>query len=435
MQRFLNTLLVMMLYLVSSTSSAQQFESFRNIGEVSGNSAGTVTSVTLTSTNSQISFFNAAGLSIVYDVVLEPSRVISDEMPVFMPSPAFGQSEDSMNLDNVSFLTGSLVDSQNPDADVPAHWFRITSHNGVFSGAFRIADRIYSIDRSDRNNIVEVRATPSQTQTLQPTRQIKVSALVDEDFVFADAPGDSVGMDSLGHIFALESLHAMEAVLNDSMGISLRVEQLIYQTSAELTPPSTWLESNATSFGVEDNFASFFFLGSNSGISHTGFNYVALGKPDFEQLSTAHYFGEQLAIVEESATLQSSTNPLNYAHWSESQRDALLVDLEGASLVQIISFDTPEIGITEPEEPFNQIPQSILDSEIVEISDAIEEDTVSNTGILQSDDTGNSNLAAGEPEPDSGGGGLLPPASILCLMLISMLSRRRNARVHKPTGS
>ena len=70
MQRFLSSLLVMMLYVVSSNSSAQQFDSFRQIGEFSGTAAGTVTSITLAPTTSQISFFDAAGLSTVFDLSL-----------------------------------------------------------------------------------------------------------------------------------------------------------------------------------------------------------------------------------------------------------------------------------------------------------------------------------------------------------------------------
>ena len=242
MQRFPTYLLMVMLYLVSSISSAQQFDSFVQVGESRGISAGTVTSISLAQTGSRITFFNAAGFTTVFDLNLTPSQVIRDSMSVFMPAEAFPEIEPSMDLDDVSFFTGELIDPLNPGISTPANWFRLTLHNDTWSGAFRIADRIYAINRSQPDNVVEVRATPSQNQSLRPVRRIKVTAIIDEEFVFADSPGDSVGMDNLGHIYALESLHVMEGVMNDSLGITLTLDQLIYQRSSELASPALWLD-------------------------------------------------------------------------------------------------------------------------------------------------------------------------------------------------
>ncbi len=422
MRRFLSSLLVLMLYVVSSNSSAQQFDSFRQIGEVDGTAAGTVTSITLAPTTSQISFFDAAGLSTVFDIIFTPSQVIRDDIPVFMPSTEFGSEisstvEPSLNLDGVGFFTGTLVNTQDRQGDVPAHWFRITFHDGIWSGAFRIADRVYSINRDQRDNVVEVRSTPSQNKTLQPTRQVKVTALIDEGFVYADAPGDSVGLDTLGHIFALETLHVMDGIALDSLGLSLRVEQLVYQESKEITSPSAWLADNAETFGVDDNLATFLFRGNAA--AEIGNNYVQQNISGYAQLATAHNFGELLGLPAESGTLQSALNPLSVAHWSETQKEFLFANPPNPALVQIINSDSPEIEITEPE-IINEIPQSILDSEIVE---SIEPDSDNNTAILQNDGASDdqSNLAS----TDSGGGGKLSGFSTLVLLLLTVISRRR----------
>ncbi len=420
MQRFLSSLLVMMLYVVSSNSSAQQFDSFRQIGEVGGTAAGTVTSITLAPTTSQISFFDAAGLSTVFDVIFTPSEVIRADVPVFTPSSDFGSAisttiEQSLNLDGVGFFTGTLVNTQDRQGEVPAHWFRITFHDGIWSGAFRIADRVYSINRDQRDNIVEVRSTPSQNTTLLPTRQVKVTAVIDESFVYADAPGDSVGLDTLGHIFALETLHVMEGIALDSLGLSLKLEQLVYQESSEITSPSVWLADNAETFGISDNFATFLFRGNAApGI---GNNYVQQNSAGYAQLATAHNFGELLGLPAEDGTLQSNLSPLNAAHWSDSQKIFLSANLPNPAMVQIINSDTPDIEITESE-IINEIPQSILDSEIVE---SIQPDSINSGAILQNDGDGQANLIPME----SGGGGKLGPLSATFLLLISILSRRR----------
>jgi len=427
MQRFLTSLLVMMLYLVSSNSSAQQFDSFRQIGEVAGSSAGTVTSITLAPTTSQISFFNAAGLSTVFDIVLRPSEIIRDDVPVFMPSTNFGSDisntvEPSLNLDGVGFFTGTLVNTQDRQGDVPAHWFRITFHDGIWSGAFRVADQVYSINRDQRDNVVEVRSTPSQNKELLPARQIKVTALVDEDFVYADAPGDSVGLDTLGHIFALETLHVMDGIALDSLGLTLKVEQLVYQESSQIESPAIWLADNADTFGIEDNFTTFLFRGNAE--PAIGSNFVQQNVANYAQLATAHNFGELLGLPGEDGTLQSTLNPLNAAHWSDSQKEFLSANLPNPTLVQIISSDAPDIEVTEPEIA-NEIPQSILDSEIVESIEFDSDDGDESSGaIFQEDGSVDSQTNLTSTGTD-GGGGRLSSLSAVILLLLVIVSRRQ----------
>ena len=437
MQRYLTSLLVMLLYLASSPSSAQQFESFRQVGEASGIAAGAVTGITLAQTlpttgsqaseqtDSQISFFNAAGVSTVYDVIFTPSNIIRADTKVFLPPDDFSAAQPGPNLDEVSFFTALLVNAADPQGPVPTHWFRMTFYNGIWSGAFRIADRIYSIDRSRRDNIVEVRITPSPNITLRPTRQLKITALIDDEFVFADPPGDSIGLDSIGHIHALESLHIMEALTNDSLGMTFTLDQVVYRPSRELVSPGAWLESNASSFGIDDNFTSFFFRGNESLQSQVSrapnTSFVVQNTLNFNQLTSAHLFGNLFEIRPENSTLQSNLNPLDAAHWSEAQRTALLDSISDFSMIQTISSDAPEIEITESEEIINQIPQDILDSEIVE---SIDQNINSNSdGLLQNDEINTADLAT-----QSSGGGMLSVGSIgslLSILLVCLFSRKR----------
>ena len=148
MPRFLYPLLALMLFTISSHSSAQQFNSFRFISDIAPVASGAVTSIDLQAADDEVSgtlsFLNAAGLSSVYDIRFSPSQAISPNVTVFLPPPDFGNSlEPSLNLDGVQFFTGTLADPDNESATAPPHWFRMTLFDGIWSGTFRVADRIY----------------------------------------------------------------------------------------------------------------------------------------------------------------------------------------------------------------------------------------------------------------------------------------------------
>jgi len=150
MPRFLYPLLALMLFTISSHSSAQQFNSFRFISDIAPVASGAVTSIDLQAANDDVSatlsFLDAAGLSTVYDIRFSPSQTISPNVTVFLPPPDFGNSlEPSLNLDSVQFFTGALVDPNDDSATAPPHWFRMTLFDGIWSGTFRVADRVYSI--------------------------------------------------------------------------------------------------------------------------------------------------------------------------------------------------------------------------------------------------------------------------------------------------
>ena len=86
-------------------------------------------------------------------------------------------------------------------------------------------------------------------------------------------------------------------------------------------------------------------------------------------------------------------------------------------MIQTISSDAPEIEISESEEIVNQIPQDILDSEIVESISS------NSDGLLQNDEINTADLTT-----QSSGGGMLSAGSIgslLSILLVCLFSRKR----------
>ena len=76
-----------------------------------------------------------------------------------------------------------------------------------------------------------------------------------------------------GQLVALESIHVMDGLLADSLGLTVLLEQLIYQPASVLSVSTqttdmeiganSWVDSNAESFGLGDNLATIFFSGSS----------------------------------------------------------------------------------------------------------------------------------------------------------------------------
>ncbi len=443
MPRFLTPLLVLMLLITSGASSAQQYSSFRFVSDTLPVNGSSVTSIEFfapdqsnSTPNATLSYLDVAGLSTVYLIEFTPSEIIRSTVPVYMPSADFGITDvSSIDLEEVHFLTGRLIHPDNANATLPPHWFRMTLHEGVWSGVFRIADRIYTIDRLKKETVVEVRTTQSSNTSFQPATQVKLTALIDENYVFSNT--DSLGMESGGHIFALESMHVMDGLSADSLGITLKLEQLVYLTAAELATGiepsseiSNWLEINAAAFGMSDNLATFIFRGADGTKSTTTSvnsknNFVLQGKSPHYQFDTAHYFGQLLGVPEEHGTLQSikssATNPMPAVHWSEAQRAFINNNLLPATLTQTLSYDAPVIEVTEAEAP-NVIPDHILDSESPEITSG---------GGIQDDEpqSNNGDIASGENSATAtggnGGGGALTPLSLLALLFSVRAFRSR----------
>lgn len=337
-------------------ASAQEFDNFRFVGEGLPAGEGFVTGISLSTnsaTHATLSYLNVAGLSTVYTIEFKPSEAIRDEVGAYQTT---GNNEASITTPDptaVKFLTGHLVDPQG--AAVPAHWFRMTLFNGRWSGAFRVADRVYTIDRHQHNHIVDVRHTPSPNKLFQPSKRVKVSVVVDDHYSSDDDKGAAPG-----YLYALESIHIMDGLLSDSLDLTVLLDQLILQPAALIDSITTnnsinsareWLTINSPKFDLQDNYSTFFFRSPNNqpanGNNHTGFadqGIVILQPSSQYQFAAAHFFGKLLGLPDEPKTIQqwiSSDDVVPAAHWTQAQKDYLDSNLPPARLTQYLSYDEP----------------------------------------------------------------------------------------------
>ncbi len=428
-----------LLCLCASNTWAQQYDSFRLVGDHPTEVSGFVTSISLDSDTDQITvnYLNVAGVSSVYNATLTPSTAIPASTPVFMPPAGFTETlPSSLDLEQIHFLSGRLSSSE--DTQAPDHWFRLTRFNDQYSGVFRIGNRIYAIDRYSADPTILVRPAQPNKNNFLPGKRVKISAIIDEQYLQADTVGDQQGMDNLGHLFALESINVMDGLLTDSLGISILLEQVIYQPASVLTLPSqphdtiagasNWYGSNADAFGLTDNLATLFFRGSltesaNDGSAHpqlaaTNANTIVQGNSDSYQFATTHYFGSLLGLINEPGTLQDWQNndalALPNVHWSERQKNLVELNPPPAELTQLISYDAPVVA-DQPEQPVNEV-----DNQLV-IAESPEGD-----GIIRDDGSGNTS-----PEDASGTGSFASVVEVLALLII-LCSYIRVGRVHEP---
>ncbi len=412
-------LLAALLCFYPQLATAQVYDSFRLVGNHPATASGFVTSITFNADTDSVTvdYLNVAGVSSVFEAALTPAVSIPATTPVFMPPAEFLDTlPPSLDLDQIDFYNGRFVSADGTEP--PGHWFRLTRFNDRFSGVFRIDNRLYAINRYSADPTVLVHAAQPNTNRFLPNRRVKVSAIIDEEYLQADTLDDGLGMDNIGHLFALESINVMDGLLTDSMGISVLLEQLIYQPSSALavnaqphdliTGAQNWYRSNADAFGLTDNLATLYFRGTVSGTntspdSHpqtaqTSDNIVVQGNSASYQFATAHYFGAVLGIISEPGTLQdwqfSGAQALPNVHWSERQRSLLELNPPPAEYTQTISNDEPQVA-SPPDETVNEV-----DSQLV-IAESPETSNPSGNGLI-SDDFGNETTLA--DTTTSGGG-------------------------------
>ncbi len=422
MLRNIATALALILCIFAGKSTAQEFDNFHLVGENSTSNAGFVTSLSLdpATDTGTISFLNAAGLSAVYNITLTPSEVIRDGLPVFKPTQEFGDYLRSLDLEGIRFFTASLRDPNG--GSVPPHWFRLTRFDDEWSGVFRVADRIYSIDRLSDTNIVEVRVTPSTKSIFQPARRVKISAVIDEQYMQYFSATDSR---ITGQLVALESIHVMDGLLADSLGLTVLLEQLIYQPASVLSVSTqttdmeiganSWVDSNAESFGLGDNLATIFFreavnqnqVDNNSDNGLLNNRLIIQGSSGSHQFATAHYFGQLLGIDNETDTIQDwriSDVSLPVVHWSEQQILMFNQNLPAPELTQTLSYDTPEVTRPAPE-PTVPVNEQFVDADSHEAQPGLQDD--------------------GQALPQSGSGAMSDNIGWLCVLLLVNRRKRR----------
>lgn len=416
--------LAVLTLLFSSSALATFFDQFRLIGNHQGLESGFVSSISFDKSQSTatVHFRNVAGINEELTVALSASQSIPAAVPVFLPPPAFIQPPPpSLDLSGVEFMQGAILTQATQN--VPPHWFRLTYFDERWSGTFRIDRRIYTIDRASHDDTIVVRPARHGDLDFLPQKRIKLSAVIDEYYVNADAVGDGQGMDNLGHIFALESVHVMDGLLSDSLGITTALEQVIYQTADQLGNHTTandllngaeqWSDTHADAFGLTDNLAILFFSGqldtaTGSAALATNDHIAVLGNTSDYQFATGHAFGQVLGLPAETTTLQQwpgDDTTVQDVLWSDTQNRYLSDHPLPAALVQTISYDAPEIANPPADEPAQPLDQQLINAELPE-----------SEGIIGNDDATSQTVSTGT--------GCIQ-ASLLLLLLLSFRSRQK----------
>lgn len=382
---------VLLLFTLSGNTQAQEYNSFRLVNSNEASLSGYVSTITFDADANQLSinYLNVAGVSSVFTVALEPSAMIPESLSVFLPQAGFTEKPTSaLDLSEIQLLTGRVIDSGGNS--IPKHWFRITKANNRWSGAFRLDNRLYTLDRYADPETIDMRQLPAAGSTL-PTRSIKVSAVINE--LYLQTAQTEAKSHIPAHLPALESIHIMDGLLTDNLATTIQLMQLIYQSSEEfansappLTAAESWLSDNSAVFGLTDNLATIFFKGSvptnNTGSDNprngqAGQGVVVVGNSANYQLATSHYFGELLGLDTEVNTLQEwrtqGPDALPHAHWSEQQKSYFADNPPPPELTRTLSYDEPEVAIT-PEKPVDEVDSQLVLAELPESGGVINDD-------------------------------------------------------------
>jgi len=350
------------LLLLVEAASSQTFDSFRFVG-IPGMSTGTVTNLSFESVDvssaggtveiGELSYFDAAGLSTVFTVTATPSSVLNGQTQVFASNNA--AAEESLQLAeliDVSFYTAELTHSTHT---APPNWFRLTSYQGVWSGVFRVGDQAYSLSRGNPSTVVDVRTSLSDTVTLNPSLRGKVSAVLNTDYFTSGSIGRPANQ-----LPALESIHVLDGLLSDSLGLTLQLEQIVlanvFDTDTTLTTALNWKAQNQNLFGADDKLATLFFTDqpfdstTDNSINNTHNATVATDDATIiqphsveYQFATAHNFAKLLKLSAHTGTLldwqQAGLVSLPAVHLNQQQQDEFDNNPPASGLLQALNND------------------------------------------------------------------------------------------------
>lgn len=395
------------LLLLADVAWSQTFDNFRVVG-IPGFSDSTVTSLSLGdvdgsnngSNNSELSYFDAAGLSSVFTLTLRPSTVITAQTPVLNVT-----EENLQDLSDIAFFTAELShDTTSP----PPHWFRLTFYQGVWSGAFRVGDQVYSLDRNRTTEVVDVRMTVADNPLTSPNLRARISGVFDTGYFL-----DSATNTARSHALALESIHVLDGLLADALGLTLSLEQIVVDNVLDtndlaassfseiaLSAAFDWQQRNIDADTIENNLATLFFTDTvaSDGSMSTGLHSdTIIVQPNSAayQFETAHNFAKLLNLREQPDTLQdwqpTGLVSLPAVHWSQQQRDDFDANTPAAILFQVLSDDQSDVLEQELEQELPTPPE--LDPQLVD------SDSQESTGILLSDQT----TASGSSGASGGG--------------------------------
>ena len=365
------------LLLLANTALSQTFDNFRFVG-LPGATGGTVTSFSLdenpdggsTSGDARIgelSYFDVAGLSSVFTLIARPSGVLGGQTAVYSSSDAGVERLQLADLHDIAFYTGELA---HETISAPPNWFRLTYYRGTWSGVFRVGGQVYSLNRGNASDVVEVRTTLSQTMQLNPTLRTRLSAVFSTGY-FQDDSTES----SEKQIPSLESIHVLDGLLSDSLGLTFLLDQIIIDNGIDTVDLDTavdWLRQNRDTYTMDDKLATVFFVdqqdantapGNTALVSADDAIILQPGTPEY-QFATAHNLGNMLQLREQEGTLQhwseTGLTALPAVHLSREQQDDFNANPPASQLLQVLSNDQP----SDDAPPLPRPPE--LDSTLVD---------------------------------------------------------------------
>lgn len=364
------------LLLLAEVAWSQTFDNFLFVG-IPGMPNGTVTSLSLetpaeigsaggTIDIGEVSYFDAAGLSTVYTLSATPSEVINSQTIVFTDKTT--ETLRLADLHDISFYKAELTHESN---NAPPNWFRLTNYQGVWSGVFRVGNQVYSVNRETSTDVIEVRTSLSDTVYISPTLRGTVSAVFSTDY-FNNGSTDRQNIQAP----ALESIHVLDGLLSDSLGLSLQLDRIVTANVFDDVAPAAssdftistalnWKEQHADWFGADDKLATLFFTDqqaegnttSNTATIATDDAIIVQPHDTEYQFALAHNFGKLLNLRDQSGTLQdwqqNALVSLPAVHWSQQQQDDFDNNPPASQLLQVLNNDqtlTETDSLPEPAE-------------------------------------------------------------------------------------
>ena len=365
------------LLLLANTALSQTFDNFRFVG-LPGATGGTVTSFSLDenraggSTSSdvrigEVSYFDAAGLSSVFTLIARPSAVLGGQTTVYSSSDEEVERLQLDELHDIAFYTGELA---HETISAPPNWFRLTYYQGAWSGVFRVGSQVYSLSRRNPSDVVEVRTTLSETRQINPTLRTSLNAVFSTEY-FQDDSTESLEQ----QVPALESIHVLDGLLSDSLGLTFLLDQIIIDNvfdTVDLDTAVDWLGQNRDAFAADNKLATVFFVdqqdanaapGNTALVSADDAVILQPGTPEY-QFATAHNLGKMLQLREQEGTLQhwseTGLTALPAVHLSREQQDDFNANPPASQLLQVLSNDQP----SDDAPPLPRPPE--LDSTLVD---------------------------------------------------------------------
>ena len=216
-----------------------------------------------------------------------------------------------------------------------------------------------------------------------PNMRARISGVFDTGYFL-----DSATNTARSHALALESIHVLDGLLADALGLTLSLEQIVVDNVLDtndlaassfseiaLSAAFDWQQRNIDADTIENNLATLFFTDTvaSDGSMSTGLHSdTIIVQPNSAayQFETAHNFAKLLNLREQPDTLQdwqpTGLVSLPAVHWSQQQRDDFDANTPAAILFQVLSDDQSDVLEQELEQELPTPPE--LDPQLVDLS-------------------------------------------------------------------